>query len=70
MLNLREMRDLRSTHLAFHGTHEKESHTKNWINRDSSSVEKTSCMLLDNSGVALCVLYTSDNKTSASLQTT
>lgn len=41
MFNLQELRDLRSIHLSFHGMHEKESDTKNWIKRDSRSAEKT-----------------------------
>lgn len=47
---LQEIKDLRSIHLSFHGMHEKESYTTNWIDKDSSSVENNSCMLLDNSG--------------------
>lgn len=50
MFKLQEMKDLRSIRLSFHGMHEKESYTKNWIDKDSSSVENNSCMLLDNSG--------------------
>lgn len=50
MFKLQEMKDLRTIRLSFHGMHEKESYTKNWIDEDSSSVENNSCTLLDNSG--------------------